>query len=157
MAYSPTKDFFSSFLEEVGLEIHSLVKTKTPKIEGHRYQARTDAHFRRLFSVIREYLDALDRGRFNYRPGWGCAMCDFRESHGVGRGDGLRGSIIKYHTIERSPPWNHCSSSQSVPQSPCGRSGTANTSAHARRSASAGLVGGGRRCDEIDGRAKGRE
>lgn len=70
----------STGLEEVGLEIHSLVKTKTPKIEGHRYPARTDAHFRRLFGVIREYLDALDRGRFNYRPGWGCAMCDFRKS-----------------------------------------------------------------------------
>jgi len=70
----------STGLEEVGLEIHSLIKTKTPKIEGHRYPARTDAHFRRLFGVIREYLDALDRGRFNYRPGWGCAMCDFRES-----------------------------------------------------------------------------
>ena len=67
-------------LEEIGLEIHSLIKTKTPKIEGHRYPARTDAHFRRLFGVIREYLDALDCGRFNYRPGWGCAMCDFRES-----------------------------------------------------------------------------
>ncbi len=71
----------STGLEEVGLEIHSLIKTKTPKIEGHRYPARTDAHFRRLFGVIREYLDALDRGRFNYRPGWGCAMCDFRDSH----------------------------------------------------------------------------
>ncbi len=67
--------------EEVGLEIHSLIKTKTPKIEGHRYPARTDAHFRRLFGVIREYLDALDRGRFNYRPGWGCGMCDFRDTH----------------------------------------------------------------------------
>ncbi len=68
-------------LEEIGLEIHSLIKTKTPKIEGHRYPARSDAHFRRLFAVIREYLDALDRGHFNYRPGWGCAMCDFRTSH----------------------------------------------------------------------------
>jgi putative RecB family exonuclease len=68
-------------LEEIGLEIHSLIKTKKPKVEGHRYPARTDAHFRRLFAVIREYLDALDRGRFNYRPGWGCAMCDFRQSH----------------------------------------------------------------------------
>ena len=68
-------------LEEIGLEIHSLIKTKTPKVEGHRYPARTDAHFRRLFGVLREYLDALDAGRFNYRPGWGCAMCDVRELH----------------------------------------------------------------------------
>jgi hypothetical protein len=71
----------STGIEEVGLEIHSLIKTKTPKIEGHRYPARTDGHFRRLFGVLREYLDALDAGRFNYRPGWGYAMCDVRESH----------------------------------------------------------------------------
>jgi len=50
-----------------------------PKIEVHRYPARTEAHFRRLFSVIREYLDALDSGRFNYRPGFHCSMCDFHE------------------------------------------------------------------------------
>jgi len=28
---------------------------------------------------VREYLDALDVGRFNYRPGWGCSMCDYRD------------------------------------------------------------------------------
>ncbi len=66
--------------QEVGLEIRSLVKTKVPKIDFHAYPARTDAHFRRLFAVIREYLDALDSGRFNYRPGFGCGMCDF-QSH----------------------------------------------------------------------------
>ena len=57
------------------------MKTRTPKVEFHRYPARTDAHFRRLFAVLREYLDSLDSGRFNYRPGFGCGMCDFRESH----------------------------------------------------------------------------
>ena len=66
---------------EVGLEIRSLVKTKVPKIEFHGYPARTDVHFRRLFAVIREYLDALDRGRFNYRPGFHCGMCDFATGH----------------------------------------------------------------------------
>ena len=64
--------------KEAGIEIRSLIKTKVPKIEFHEYAARTDAHFRRLFSVIGEYLEALDRGRFNYRPGFGCAMCDYR-------------------------------------------------------------------------------
>ncbi|MEI8376106.1 MAG: PD-(D/E)XK nuclease family protein [Planctomycetota bacterium] len=64
--------------KEAGIEIRSLIKTKVPKIEFHEYAARTDAHFRRLFSVIREYLDALDSGKFNYRPGFGCAMCDYR-------------------------------------------------------------------------------
>ena len=46
--------------KEAGLEIMSLIKTKQPKVEFHPYPARTDAHFRRLFAVIREYLDALD-------------------------------------------------------------------------------------------------
>jgi CRISPR/Cas system-associated exonuclease Cas4 (RecB family) len=64
--------------KEAGLEIRSLIKTKVPKCEFHPYAARSDAHFRRLFAVIREYLDALDSGRFNYRPGFGCAMCDYR-------------------------------------------------------------------------------
>ena len=68
----------SSDEPEAGLEIRSLVKTKTPRIEFHAYSARTDAHFRRLFAVIREYLDALDAGRFNFRPGFHCGMCDFQ-------------------------------------------------------------------------------
>lgn len=67
--------------EEAGLEIRSLIKTKTPKIEFHRFAARSEAHFGRLFAVIREYLDALDSGRFNFRPGWACGMCDFRDDH----------------------------------------------------------------------------
>ncbi len=67
--------------KESGLEIRSLVKTKKPKIECHEYPARCEAHLRRLFALIREYLDAVDTGKFNFRPGWCCSMCDFRESH----------------------------------------------------------------------------
>jgi hypothetical protein len=67
--------------EEAGLEIRSLVKTRQPKIDIHAYPPRSRAHFDRLFAVLLEYLDALDRGRFNFRPGWSCSMCDFRESH----------------------------------------------------------------------------
>ena len=67
--------------EEGALEIRSLIKTKKPKIQFHRYPARTDVHFFRLFAAIREYLDALDRGRVVFRPGFGCSVCDFRESH----------------------------------------------------------------------------
>lgn len=66
---------------EGSLEVRSLIKTRQPRVETHRYPARSDAHFRRLLSIVREYLDALDSGRFNFRPGWGCGMCDFRESH----------------------------------------------------------------------------
>jgi len=66
---------------ESSLEIRSIIKTKTPKVDTCGYSARSNIHFRRLFAVIREYLDALDPGRFNFRPGWGCSMCDFRETH----------------------------------------------------------------------------
>ena len=70
----------SSIEPESALEIRNLIKTKTPKIETHRYPARGDRHFRRLFSVIRAYLDDLDAGRFVFRPGLGCGMCDFRDT-----------------------------------------------------------------------------
>ena len=66
---------------ESELQIRSLIKTKTPKIATHKYESRCDAHFRRLFAVIREYLDALGRGVFNYRPSWSCGSCDFRDKH----------------------------------------------------------------------------
>jgi len=64
--------------EEGGLEVRSLIKTKVPKVEFHPYAARTEAHFRRLFAVLREYVDALDSGKFNFRPSFGCGLCDFR-------------------------------------------------------------------------------
>ena len=67
--------------EEGGLEIRSLIKTKTPKLEFHRYEPRNKGHFRRLFAVVRAYLDDLDTGRFVFRPGLGCAMCDYRDDH----------------------------------------------------------------------------
>ena len=56
-------------------------QTKTPKIEYHGFGPRTEAHLRRLFAVIRLYLDDLHANRYVYRPGWGCAMCDFVDSH----------------------------------------------------------------------------
>ena len=36
--------------------------------EGRRFPMRSDEHFGRFFGLIREYLDALDKGVFNYRP-----------------------------------------------------------------------------------------
>ncbi|MFZ5831278.1 MAG: PD-(D/E)XK nuclease family protein [Planctomycetota bacterium] len=67
-------------LPEVALEIRSLIKTKVPKIERHTYPAREPRHFGRLFAVLRAYLEALDQGRFHYRPGFHCQCCDFRET-----------------------------------------------------------------------------
>lgn len=66
---------------EAGLQIRSLIKAKVPKVEFHAYPARGEGHFRRLFAVLREYLDALDSRRFSFRPGFGCGMCDFCQTH----------------------------------------------------------------------------
>jgi len=61
---------------ELRSEVRQLVKTKIPKVETHRFPTRSDEHFNRFFGLIREYLDALDRGIYNYRPGWSCSMCE---------------------------------------------------------------------------------
>ena len=68
----------ASQVREGGLEIRNLVKTRIPKVQFHRYAARTEKHFVRLFSVIRAYLDDLHSGTFLFRPGLGCTMCDYR-------------------------------------------------------------------------------
>jgi hypothetical protein len=65
---------------ERGLEVRSLIKTKTPKVEVHRIEPRRDEHFARLFGVVRAYLDAVENNRFHVRPGFECSFCDFRES-----------------------------------------------------------------------------
>jgi hypothetical protein len=58
-------------------EIRQLVKTKVPKVQTHRFPSRTDEHFNRFFGLVREYLDALDKKVFNYRPSWTCnTMCE---------------------------------------------------------------------------------
>jgi RecB family exonuclease len=66
---------------EGSLQIRRLVKTKVPKIETHCFPARSDAHFRRLFSLVRAYLDDLDADRFVFRPGWTCSSCEFCKPH----------------------------------------------------------------------------
>lgn len=64
---------------ESALEIRSLIKTKTPKVETERYGPREERHFERLFLIIRSYLDAVGGNRYHIRPGLHCSFCDFRE------------------------------------------------------------------------------
>jgi len=42
-------------LKEAGLQIRSLIKTKTPKIETQQFEPRQDRDFGRMFDVIRAY------------------------------------------------------------------------------------------------------
>jgi hypothetical protein len=65
--------------EPSSLEIRQLIKTKVTKIEYHRFSRRDARHFRRLFAVIRHYLDAIDSNKFAYRPSLACASCEWRE------------------------------------------------------------------------------
>jgi len=58
--------------EELRCEVRQLVKSKTPKVQIHRFPRRSDEHFTRFFGLIREYLDSLDKKVFNYRPSWTC-------------------------------------------------------------------------------------
>jgi putative RecB family exonuclease len=66
--------------DPAALEIRQLIKTKQPRVEYHRFARRGQRHFRRLFAVIRAYLDALDSNRFVYRPSLGCNSCEYRET-----------------------------------------------------------------------------
>jgi putative RecB family exonuclease len=50
-----------------------------PKIELHGYPARTEAHFRRFFALLRANLASIDAGDFVYRPGMSCALYDYRD------------------------------------------------------------------------------
>jgi CRISPR/Cas system-associated exonuclease Cas4 (RecB family) len=61
---------------ESGVEIRRLIKTKQPRVMTHRYPPRTDRQIDGFFDLVREYLDALDRGRFAHRPSWRCDTCE---------------------------------------------------------------------------------
>lgn len=66
--------------EESELQVRSLIRTKVPKIETHAFPQRRREHITRLFEILREYVESLDRGIFNYRPAWTCSMCDYAGS-----------------------------------------------------------------------------
>ena len=66
-------------LQESHLEIRQLIKTKTPKIAVHVFPPRTDEDFERFFELVKEYLAAIRRRQFNYRPSWNCGMCEFAQ------------------------------------------------------------------------------
>lgn len=71
----------SSGQTESELQIRRLIKTKTPKIETHSEAPRSAKHFQRLFALVKAYLADLRAGEFVFRPGFGCGMCELRDSH----------------------------------------------------------------------------
>jgi len=62
---------------EAGRELHHLVKTKTPKIIVTPAGPMTENQHTRLFRLMENYVDGLDREDFVPAPGFGCMGCEF--------------------------------------------------------------------------------
>jgi len=62
---------------ESGIELHHLVKLKTPKLVVTEFGSATEQQVTRLFHVIDAYVDDLERRDPVPSPGLQCASCDF--------------------------------------------------------------------------------
>jgi putative RecB family exonuclease len=62
---------------EGGLELHHLVRTKTPKLIVTSLPPMTEAKQTRLFKQIESYQEGLARADFVPSPGFHCAGCEF--------------------------------------------------------------------------------
>jgi CRISPR/Cas system-associated exonuclease Cas4 (RecB family) len=62
---------------ETAIELHHLVKTKSPKLVVTVLDPATDAQVTRLFRVIGSYVSGLERKDFVPSPGLQCAACEF--------------------------------------------------------------------------------
>jgi len=62
---------------EGGRELHHLVKTKTPKLVITEAGPMLEYQRNRLFRLMENYVEGLDRGDFVPAPGFGCMGCEF--------------------------------------------------------------------------------
>lgn len=62
---------------ESGIEIHTLVKTKSPKLIVTELPPPTETQITRLFRGIESYVAGLEREDFVPSPGLQCASCEF--------------------------------------------------------------------------------
>jgi len=62
---------------ESGIELHHLVKLKTPKLVVTEAGPATDQQVTRLFHLIDAYVDDLERRDPIPSPGMQCSMCEF--------------------------------------------------------------------------------
>jgi len=62
---------------EQGIEIHTLVKLKTPKLAVTASPPMSEQQETRLFRVIEAYMHGLDVGDFVPSPGLQCVSCEF--------------------------------------------------------------------------------
>jgi putative RecB family exonuclease len=62
---------------ETGIELHHLVKLKTPKLVVTEAGPATEQQTTRLFHLIDAYVDDLERRDPVPAPGLQCASCEF--------------------------------------------------------------------------------
>ena len=62
---------------ESGIELHHLVKTKVPKLVVTELEAVGDDQITRLFRVMEDYVNGLERESFVPSPGLQCSSCEF--------------------------------------------------------------------------------
>ena len=62
---------------ENGIELHHLVKTKSPKLVITALEPMTDAQQSRLFRLMDAYTEGLGNADFVPSPGLQCASCEF--------------------------------------------------------------------------------
>jgi CRISPR/Cas system-associated exonuclease Cas4 (RecB family) len=62
---------------ESGIELHHLIKIKTPKLVVTEAGQATDQQVNRLFHLIDAYVDDLERRDPIPSPGMQCSMCEF--------------------------------------------------------------------------------
>ncbi len=62
---------------ESGIELHHLVKLKTPKLVVTPLEPMSDRQRSRLFKIIESYAAGLDREDFVPSPGLHCSGCEF--------------------------------------------------------------------------------
>jgi putative RecB family exonuclease len=63
--------------EELGVELHHLVKTKTPKVFITRLGPMTPKQETRLFRSMESFVEGVQRKDFVPSPGFHCAACEF--------------------------------------------------------------------------------
>jgi len=63
--------------KEGGLELHQLVKLKTPKLVITKLEPMTDNQQTRLFKQMESYVEGIGRQDFVPSPGLHCAACSF--------------------------------------------------------------------------------
>jgi putative RecB family exonuclease len=63
--------------EEVGVELHHLVKTKIPKVFITRLGPMTPKQETRLFRSMESFVEGVSRKDFVPSPGFSCSACEF--------------------------------------------------------------------------------